>query len=136
MTRSLSTQHRRRISIGRKRYLSQHKGLTWKPKNEAVWKANLRTSMLESASRGESHYRAKLTAEAVRIIRKFIQTSKSDASIGQMFGVGRGAIRAIRLGKTWKHVKEESCDHESRKVIGFSEYRNKRQQENQCPLSL
>lgn len=52
--------------------------------------------------RGEQCHMAKLTADAVREIRS---SDKSAKDLATKFGVSVGAIRMVRLGKTWRHVK-------------------------------
>lgn len=50
---------------------------------------------------GERHYKAKLTDEAVRAIRK---DTRPLAEIAAEYGVTPSNICAARIGRTWKHV--------------------------------
>jgi len=52
-------------------------------------------------ARGERAGHAKLTEDAVREIRA---SSGSHTALAAKYGVGPGAIRNIRIGKTWRHV--------------------------------
>jgi hypothetical protein len=49
----------------------------------------------------ENHYQAKLTVEAVRLLREGKITDKQCADT---FGVSRSAATMARLGRTWRHV--------------------------------
>jgi hypothetical protein len=51
--------------------------------------------------KGESHGRAKLNDEDVRLIRS---SAHSDAALSSSFSVSIGTIRHIRKGRTWKHI--------------------------------
>lgn len=53
------------------------------------------------SSRGERQHMAKLTEASVRYIRA---SSDSEVQLAARFGVSRGAIHMVRLGKTWRHV--------------------------------
>jgi hypothetical protein len=52
--------------------------------------------------RGESHGNAKLTEEAVRLIRASIETQWT---LARRYGVWQSVISAIRLRRTWRHVE-------------------------------
>lgn len=52
--------------------------------------------------KGSLHHQAKLNDQAVREIRA---NSDSDAVIAKRYGVSSPTIHAIRVGKTWRHVK-------------------------------
>lgn len=52
-------------------------------------------------AKGEGNGRAVLTEEGVRHIRRSVL---SNSDMAQQFGVDRSTIRAIRQGKTWRHV--------------------------------
>lgn len=58
-----------------------------------------------AASHGERHYLAKLTTDSVVLIRKLYQSGQSCKDIASNFDVTDGAILAVVLRKTWKHVK-------------------------------
>lgn len=51
---------------------------------------------------GEQHHRAKLTDEIVREIRASRETS---VALAERYGVTREAVSAVRIGRTWKHVR-------------------------------
>jgi len=51
--------------------------------------------------KGESHYRAMLTADAVKEIRC---CGKPDKEMAHMLGVSKSAIKRVRSGKVWRHV--------------------------------
>ena len=54
--------------------------------------------------RGESHGRARLTdAKVAQILA--LPSDRTDRSIAEEFGVGKGAIGRIRRGETWTHVQ-------------------------------
>lgn len=54
--------------------------------------------------RGEAIPWSKLTAEKVRLIRQRLARGETPVMIAPDFGVGRGTIRAIAEGRSWKHV--------------------------------
>lgn len=59
----------------------------------------------ERVSRGEIHYRAKFTEDAVRQIRSLCQTGKyRQIDLAVMFGAKRGAISKIVRRERWAHV--------------------------------
>ena len=53
--------------------------------------------------RGERHYGAKLTEDAVRSIRA---VDERPSVLAKRYGVTAGAICNIRSRRTWKHVEE------------------------------
>jgi hypothetical protein len=58
---------------------------------------------LNKGNKGEQAGRAILTEEQVNEIR-LLRGKMTQAEIGKLYGVGRGAIANIMQGKTWKHV--------------------------------
>lgn len=58
----------------------------------------------ERWARGERQGSARLSEDAVRVIRKRLVSGEKPAVIAPDFGVGRGTIRAIAEGRTWRHV--------------------------------
>ena len=58
----------------------------------------------ERQARGEQVYGAKLTEDQVRLIISLLP-NRSNASLGRQFGVFGETIRAIRDGRTWKHIE-------------------------------
>lgn len=55
--------------------------------------------------RGETHPCAKLTEHAVHEIRERLSRGESERLVAKVFGVGRGAISAIKRGHSWKSVR-------------------------------
>ena len=54
---------------------------------------------------GVKHGNAKLTARRVRSIRRlWLQGHLTQEQIGARYGVTKGAVRLVVLGKLWKHV--------------------------------
>lgn len=59
----------------------------------------------ERNNRGERNGMAVLTEDDVREIRQLLSTGTyTQSEIGDMFGVTRGAVKSIKLGKTWKYL--------------------------------
>lgn len=58
---------------------------------------------ITKGSRGEDSYKAKLSEEDVRYIKSHPEISNTD--LGEKFGVVPNTIRAIRIGRSWGHVK-------------------------------
>lgn len=60
--------------------------------------------------KGEAHFNAELTEEAVRDILRAIPewTSKSASEFARKYNVSARNIRLIKNGKAWKHVRLES----------------------------
>lgn len=54
--------------------------------------------------RGERHPDAKVSEKQVLEIVNMSGRGQSDRAIALVFGVGRGVVRGIRNGSTWKHV--------------------------------
>ncbi len=57
--------------------------------------------------RGEGTPQAKLTEDKVRDILARLAAGETQASIASRYGVSRGAIGGISLGKSWKHIPRE-----------------------------
>ena len=55
--------------------------------------------------KGESHYKAKLTAADVKKIRELKQKGLRNSFIAGMFGVNTAAVSDLLRGDTWKHIK-------------------------------
>ncbi len=53
---------------------------------------------------GEKSKKAKLTAEKVFLILKYLDMGESQQSIAKEFDVNQTLISAIKLGRTWKHI--------------------------------
>jgi hypothetical protein len=63
----------------------------------------VRDESLVNHARGERHYLARLTEEAVRFIRS---CETGVRSLARRFEVDPTTIRDVRTRKTWKHVLE------------------------------
>lgn len=57
-----------------------------------------------SFNRGERHYRAKLTADDVRLVRELAE-EMTIRKIAEKFDVSHHAVHSIIKHKTWKHVR-------------------------------
>ncbi len=55
--------------------------------------------------RGNDHYRSKLNSFQVRVIRKINDMDQNE--IARIFGVGQSNICAIKVRRTWKHIKSD-----------------------------
>lgn len=53
---------------------------------------------------GERHKFAKLTDAAVRDIRS-AKGATTDRDLARQYGVSQATVHAVRIGRTWKHVK-------------------------------
>lgn len=53
---------------------------------------------------GEEHSQAKLSAEAVSIIRAELRSGKSQRSLARHFKVNQSTVRDIAINKTWRHA--------------------------------
>ena len=62
---------------------------------------HMATAYLRRIHRGESNYKAKLTADDVRFIRS---SSEKGRSLAQRFGVTETNISSIRKFQTWRHL--------------------------------
>jgi len=49
--------------------------------------------------------RSKLSVPQVRQIKRLLRKGATDAGLGRLFGVTTNAIRLIRIGKNWRHVR-------------------------------
>lgn len=54
---------------------------------------------------GEKHYLARLDAESVRQIRNMLKDGATQTMAAFVFGVSRGTISDVALGRTWRHVQ-------------------------------
>ncbi len=57
-----------------------------------------------TSARGSRHGLAKLTEADIPVIRKLLQSGKTQRAIARQFGVSSVAIHFIGRGKTWSHV--------------------------------
>jgi hypothetical protein len=82
--------------------------------NNAIWNLSYVTHAantqhayrlgLTIASHGEAHVHAVLTTRKVAKIKRQLAAGASQGVLAREYGVSRGAISSIKLGKTWKHV--------------------------------
>jgi hypothetical protein len=56
------------------------------------------------APRGEKNHNAKLSDEAIRIIRATPKKHGSGRALAEKFGVSMSLISAVRVGRVWRHV--------------------------------
>ena len=70
----------------------------------------------ESVARGEANGNSRLTTDAVVDIRQRLLAGESTRSLSRAFNVGSSAIRSIRRGETWKHVRSVQ---DALKVVGL-----------------
>ena len=54
---------------------------------------------------GERHYRAKLTAEDVKLIRELYNEKVTIRDIAEKFNVSHHTVHQAATYKTWKHVR-------------------------------
>lgn len=59
-----------------------------------------------NSKRGEEHNAAKLTTKDVLTIRKAIKDGVSQSSLARKYKISLGCIWAIKIRKTWAHLKE------------------------------
>lgn len=66
---------------------------------------NMRDMVAKDRSlKGEKHGRAKLTEESVKEIKRLLAQKLTYLEIANQYGVTTGAIGAIAIGTSWKHV--------------------------------
>lgn len=70
------------------------------------------TSPSPTRPRGERHGRAKLTAEAVREIRRARRAGDSLWALATRYGVSQSAISRAASGHTWSHLELEGVTDE------------------------
>jgi hypothetical protein len=63
---------------------------------------------LKVAVYGESHGMAKLTASSVLEIRRQLALGHTQEHIARAFGISRGTVRDINIGKTWTYLHSKS----------------------------
>lgn len=76
--------------------------LEWTTHSENIRHAY--ASGLKIAKRGSDHAMARLNESQVVEIKARLRAGESQRLIGLAYGVGRGAIRDIKLGKSWAHL--------------------------------
>lgn len=81
--------------------------LRWGTRSENMQDAIRHGTINRNGMQGEAHPRAKLSDAAVLAIR-----AANDASTEQLasaYGVSRSAIKSVRSGKSWTHLKGEAA---------------------------
>lgn len=54
--------------------------------------------------RGEDRYNARLTSEQARSIRKRALAGERTSNLAKEFGVGKGTVSSIKVGRAWRHA--------------------------------
>jgi hypothetical protein len=60
---------------------------------------------LRGHRRGERNAMALLTPGDVLTIRRMLAEGRTEAEVARRYGVSRGAVSNIRLGRTWAHIQ-------------------------------
>ena len=63
--------------------------------------------MSKSKNRGEKNGQAKLTLEAVQVIRHLLSRGHSSKEIATVYGISFGLVSGIRNNKLWATVEEQ-----------------------------
>lgn len=66
--------------------------------------------MSKSKNRGEKNGSAKLTMEAVRVIRHLLSRGHTSKEIATVYGISSGLISAIRNDKLWSETVEQTME--------------------------
>lgn len=74
--------------------------LRWGTRRENIEDARVHGSFPVGSARSQ----ARLTEACVPIIRSLLADAHTDAAVAAQFGVTRGTIRSLRIGKTWSHA--------------------------------
>jgi hypothetical protein len=90
-----------------------------------LWSGTQRDNLLDAIRKGkyvavapgELHPAAKLTEEKVRFI---LTTGEKAAALAEQFGVAVTTIRAVRKGKTWRHIAADEEALEFRQQLSCS----------------
>lgn len=70
-----------------------------------VW-VSLKENMKKKSNQlGETNNNAKLTVEIVKEIKKLLKKKMTVKELAEKYEVSESAIRGIKYGLTWKHVK-------------------------------
>ena len=95
----------------------KHEAAHWNDKKSDLRLSNIRWATREeniadamrngrrSGPRGETHPKAKLTAEKVLAIRNERNAGATYVELGKKYGVSANSARAAAVGKKWRHVK-------------------------------
>jgi hypothetical protein len=65
---------------------------------------NLHACRVLGVRRGSKHYRARLSEDAVRTIRKLAKAGSLQRELAAMFDVGQSTISQVVTGRNWTHV--------------------------------
>jgi len=63
-----------------------------------------RSALMSAFKLGERHFRARLTAQDVRIIRQRHRLGERQNAIARDMGVHHDTVRSVLSGRTWSHV--------------------------------
>lgn len=92
-----------RLAVEEAALLGVSVGTIQRIRRGARW-AHLGPQVRPSDTVGERHMNAILTADKVRKMRERFAAGFTNVAVGVEFGVHTNTARAVRLGKTWKHV--------------------------------
>jgi DNA-binding NarL/FixJ family response regulator len=70
---------------------------------------DMQTKGRDTKRSGDTHPRAKLTAEKVVFAKQLRQMGFTNQAIGANFGVSESAIRQALSGRAWKQVFQEEA---------------------------
>lgn len=74
------------------------------PESRAYGRRNGRYTHPETTPRGERHHKAKLTVQAIEMVKKLSGAGWSHRALGVEFGVSHATIGAVLRGQTWNGV--------------------------------
>src|SRR5699024_8167247 len=96
----LSEEHRKAMS-------ESMKGLKKTREHQGKITQSIRNRSPEIYARGDNHYNAKLTEDQVKEIIIKPHAGESMDELASKYGVGRGAIEAIKYNRSWKHIDRD-----------------------------
>ena len=76
---------------------------------------------MTSKNYGENNGRAKLTTEAVQVIRHLLQQGHTSKEIAMVYGISKALVSAIKTNKVWAKPPEETMDKNKYKGRPFSD---------------
>lgn len=85
--------------------------VNWRHIRWATHGENMRDKIIDGTSRrtiGERHGASKLRASDVLVIRRRMAAGEGPSSISRDYAVTPEAIHAIKVGKTWRHLADET----------------------------
>lgn len=75
---------------------------------DSVAKGRRKMPAKHQKSRGNAHFRAKLTEADIPGIREMLSLGLSCREIGEFYGVSSPTIQAVKKRRTWVHVPDQS----------------------------